>query len=60
MCPSTIVQIAGNALALGDLGQMLDFVVGDSQLLFLRNGDGAIVVAEAYQDDQQQHRTPEA
>ena len=53
-----IVQVAGNALALGHLGQMLDLVICDSKLLCRAVADAAVMGHEPHYDDQQHHRNP--
>ena len=54
-----IVQVARNAFALGNLGQVLDFVLGALQLFPCTVSQRSVMVAESHQDNQQQHRTPE-
>ena len=53
-----IVQVAGDAFALGDLGQVLDLVVGHCVASPPHSGDRTDMVADSHQDDQQQHRAP--
>src|SRR5271165_3714103 len=53
-----IVQVAGDSLALGDLGEVLDLIVRHTQLFGGTVAERSVMVAESNQDDQQQHRAP--
>ena len=52
------MQITRDALALGDLGEMLDLLVGKSQLLLRTMHVRPEMVTHPHQNDQQQHRSP--
>src|SRR5664280_2692719 len=53
-----IVEVASNALALGDLGEMFDLVLRQLQLRFRTVRDRSEMVPNSHQDDQQQHGNP--
>src|ERR1035437_5914916 len=53
-----IVEVASNALALGDLGEMFDLVLGELQLRFRAVRDRSEMIPHSHQDDQQQHGQP--
>ena len=56
--PKQIVQIPRNALALGHLGQVLDFIVGTAQFLRRAVHLRPEMVSHSHQNDEHQHRAP--